>query len=77
MPRARPDLSEIADYVGSMLDELIKLSRPLHDEKLISLLSVSADLARRYDAVKEKRNPTKPPAETLPAQLKLDQPAAK
>ncbi len=77
MPRTRPDLYEIADYVGSMLKELIKLSRPLQDAKLMSLLSISADLARDYDAVKPKRSHAKPQAEILPMRLKTDAPAVK
>jgi hypothetical protein len=77
MPRVRSDLYEIADYIGSMLEELIKLSRPLQNTQLTSLLSISAELARGFDAVKDKKSDTKPRAEIVPMRLKPDRPATK
>lgn len=45
MPCPRPSDQEIAIYVARMLDELVKLSRPLDDHFLECLLTMSASVA--------------------------------
>ncbi len=49
--------SEIADYVGDMLDELGTLAQPLGNTRLNVLLKMSAETVRNPQA--EKSNATK------------------